>query len=219
MNETNAVERILSIAFANRISLQKILEGVGSSSFSAIADQIQPIFEALSEAHSAEAIEEAERRWKVGMVVAICVSPVRGEPMQMVEEVEAIAGAGLRGDRYCTGQGSFSKGIVGKRPVTLINGLFVPGSGFTFLETRRNIMVWGEYLELNWLSEGREFPIGDAIFKGVKYCDPCTRPGELSGNPRSFKRAYSDRGGIVAEVIKGGMIRVFSPVIPPPKGY
>ena len=31
-------------------------------------------------------------------VVAICISPVAGEPMQRVMEVEAIAGEGLKGD-------------------------------------------------------------------------------------------------------------------------
>ncbi|HKR60465.1 MAG TPA: hypothetical protein VJS64_12085 [Pyrinomonadaceae bacterium] len=44
-----------------------------------------------------------------GSVVAIYISPIAGEKMEEVETAEAIAGAGLEGDRYMTGQGSFDK--------------------------------------------------------------------------------------------------------------
>lgn len=149
-------------------------------------------------------------------VIAIYISPTAGGIMQKKEEVEAIAGAGLKGDRYCSGQGSFNKNQSGKRQVTLINGLFFKGSGFAYADSRRNIITEGA--ELMWLI-GREFQIGEAIFKGVKYCDPCNRPSKLSGNTRSFKEMFLDRGGLVAEVIKGGKIRTNDPIILPPKGY
>jgi len=41
--------------------------------------------------------------------VVIYISPIAGEKMEEVETAEAIAGAGLEGDRYTTGQGSFDK--------------------------------------------------------------------------------------------------------------
>ncbi len=151
-----------------------------------------------------------------GIVAAICICPVAGEPMQMVKEVEAIAGMGLRGDRYCTGAGSFNKGAQGKRQVTLINGRFFPGSGFEYVESRRNIVTDG--VELNWLVQ-REFQIGQARFRGLKYNDPCNRPNKLSGNPKSFKEAFFDCGGIIAEILLGGIIKVGDQIIPPPKGY
>ena len=42
---------------------------------------------------------------------------------------------------------------------------------------------------------------------------------KLSGNTMSFKNMFSDRGGLVAEIIEGGLIKVGDLVIPPPKGY
>lgn len=151
-----------------------------------------------------------------GRVVAICIAPEAGAPMQRVEEVMAVAGAGLEGDRYFAGEGSFNRDNPGRRQVTLINAIFFPGSGFEFEDSRRNLVVDG--VELMWLI-GREFRIGGAKFRGVKYCDPCERPSKLAGNPHSFKEAFFDRGGLVAEVIESGSICVGDAVIPPPKGY
>ena len=150
-----------------------------------------------------------------GTVVAICICPNAGDPMQSVQEVEAIAGQGLKGDRYCQGEGSFNRGNQGKRQVTLINGLFFKGTDFDFVDSRRNIVTMG--VELMWLI-GREFQVGGARLRGVKYSDPCARHSKISGKP-GFKEAFFDRGGLVAEIIRGGVIKVDTEVIPPPKGY
>lgn len=151
-----------------------------------------------------------------GTVIAICISPVAGEPMQEVQEVEAVTGAGLKGDRYGNSEGSFNKGKQGSRQVTLINGLFFEGTGYEYTESRRNIVTMG--VELMWLI-GREFSVGEARFRGVKYCDPCERPTKLSGKQRSFKEAFYDRGGLIAEVVQGGTIKIGDQVVPPPRGY
>ena len=136
--------------------------------------------------------------------------------MQLVQGVEVLAGAGLKGDRYATGVGSFNKGKQGKRQVTLINGIFFEESGFDYVDSRRNIVTMG--VELMWLI-GQEFQIGTARFRGVKYCDPCNRPSKLSGKEKSFKEMFFDRGGLIAEVIQDGVIKVGDLVIPPPKDY
>lgn len=149
-------------------------------------------------------------------VVAICISPVAGEPMQRVMEVEAIAGEGLKGDWYSRGEGSFNKGAQGRRQVTLINSIFFESSGFDYDESRRNIVV--KNVELMWLI-GKEFQIGTAKMRGVKYCDPCERPTKLSGKEKSFKEAFFDRGGLVAEVIESGVIKQGDDIILPSKGY
>jgi len=153
-----------------------------------------------------------------GKVVGIYIAKAAGAPMTRVAEVEAIAGAGLKGDRYCTGEGSFNKGARGKRQVTLINEIFVDDDyhNFAHADTRRNIVVAG--VELMWLI-GKEFQIGTAKMRGVKYCDPCERPSLLADIQESFKEAFSDRGGLIAEVIEGGIIQAGDEVIPPPKGY
>ena len=151
-----------------------------------------------------------------GIVKGICIGPVKGELMQEIAEVEAITGQGLKGDRYSIGEGSFNKGKQGTRQVTIMNTIFFEGSGFEFRDSRRNLFVEG--VELMWLS-GREFQIGTARFRGVKYCDPCTRPSKLSGKTISFKEVFFDRGGLLAEVIESGTIKIGDMVVPPPKGY
>lgn len=125
-------------------------------------------------------------------------------------EVTAVAGCGLLGDRYCSGAGSYNQGKVGERQVTLLNNLFVVGSGFTAEETRRNIIT--EDIELMELI-GREFAIGGATFIGERYCTPCEIPGELLGRGRGFKAAFLDRGGIIGIVKIGGPIRIGDKIV------
>ena len=72
-----------------------------------------------------------------GNVVAIFVTPVAGGKMEEVDTTEAIAGAGLAGDRYSTGEGSFNRKRPGRRQVTLINSTFFHDSGFEYAESRR----------------------------------------------------------------------------------
>lgn len=162
------------------------------------------------------------------LVVGLYISPEPGQPMQSLQEVEALAGKGLKGDRYAAGKGSFTTKIKGRwqsflrwlrgtnRQVTFIASEAFEGTSFEFHESRRNIIVKG--VELMWLI-GREFRIGAATFRGVKYCDPCNRPSKLSGKSQSFKEEFFDRGGLIAEVLTGGTIEVGSPIILPPKGY
>ncbi len=151
-----------------------------------------------------------------GTVIALCISPVARQPMRYVEQVLAIAGAGLEGDRYCTGNGSFNKGEPGKRQVSLMNAKFFPGSGFDFVESRRSIFTEG--VELMYLI-GRDFKIGQATFRGIKYNPPCKLPSQLAGKARSFAEAFHDTAGIVADVLEGGIIKVGDIIIPPPKSW
>jgi MOSC domain-containing protein YiiM len=102
------------------------------------------------------------------------------------------------------------------RQVTLIASEAFVGTSFAYCESRRNIIT--KDVELMWLV-GRTFKIGTATFYGVKYCDPCNRPNKLCGKPQSFKDEFLDRGGLVAEVIEGGIIKEGDAIILPSKGY
>ena len=151
-----------------------------------------------------------------GTVVAICIGKIAGAEMEDVWEVFAEAGNGLAGDRYYGGMGSFNKGNPGKRQVTLMNAMFFKNSMFTFRDSRRNIFTHGvELMDLI----GKEFVIGQAVFRGLKYCDPCIRPSKLAGISTSFKESFFDRGGLVAEIVSSGSIHVGDVVIPPKKDY
>ncbi|MFM2383677.1 MAG: hypothetical protein RIQ72_249 [Candidatus Parcubacteria bacterium] len=147
---------------------------------------------------------------------SVIICPTAGAPMQAVQSVRALAGLGLEGDRYATATGSFNRGKPGNRQVTLINGIFFPGSGLEYRDSRRNIIT--QDVELMWLI-GREFQVGTSTFRGVKYCDPCNRPSSLAQRERNFKDAFFDRGGLIAEVVIEGVIAIDSPIILPPKGY
>lgn len=151
-----------------------------------------------------------------GKVVAISIARNAGEPLESITYARAIEGAGLEGDRYARGEGSFNKGRQGVRQVTLINAMFFAGTSFSFAESRRNIATEGvELMDLI----GKEFDIGDARFRGVKYCDPCLRPSALAKKKQRFRDAFFDRGGLVAEVIRTGSIRLGDAIVPPKKDY
>ena len=141
---------------------------------------------------------------KHGSVSALFIAPTAGAPMQEVEMILALEGQGLNGDRYASGSGSWNKGAQGTRQVTLINGMLFPKAGFTWADTRRNIVT--NDVELMYLI-GKEFQIGTARMRGIKYCDPCARPSKLAGI-EGFREAFMDRGGLVAEVVTTGIIRI-----------
>ena len=137
-----------------------------------------------------------------GTVEGIHLHGDRDAPMRRVTNAELVAGQGLVGDRYV--------------------GLGIPGSHVTFIaaegveamvaetgiplaphETRRNILTRG--VDVVGLV-GRRFQVGDAVCYGVRECSPCnhleslTYPGVRAG--------LSGRGGLRADVVSGGPIRV-----------
>lgn len=142
-------------------------------------------------------------------VETIHIVPSRGEPIVSVNEVRAIAGEGLEGDRYQTGEGRRPEKRGGKRAATLVEAEALealerdydlrlePG------ETRRNITTRG--VALNHLV-GRTFRVGDATLKGYELCEPC---GYLEGLTKEGVRAgLVHRGGLRAEIVESGAIRV-----------
>jgi MOSC domain-containing protein YiiM len=150
-----------------------------------------------------------------GQVEAIFVAPQAGAGMRPLVAVRAIAGHGLEGDRYAIGEGTFS--VAGGRgnDVTLIAGevldtLALPdGRPLSGAEARRNIITRG--LDLNALV-GRRFRIGELELIGRRRCEPCahlqrlTRPGVL--------RELVHRGGLRADLITSGTLRVGDPITP-----
>jgi hypothetical protein len=158
-----------------------------------------------------------------GRVIGIYVTPTAQGIMRSIIEAEAVTGAGIKGDRYCDGLGSYNKKVKDRsgiitRQVSLMNARFFTGTPFEFIDSRRNIITEG--VELLWLltKGGKEFRIGSAVFRAVDPLDPCNVPSNLSGKP-GFKEAFFDCGAIIAEVINGGQFRVGDPVFHASKGY
>jgi MOSC domain-containing protein YiiM len=146
-----------------------------------------------------------------GRVVAIFVAPVAGAPMERRDEVEALAGVGLAGDRYATTSGTYSGFRLNdeQRAVTLIEDEVITavraerGVELTGRETRRNLVTAG--VSLNDLVDC-EFRVGPVRLRGFDLAEPCayleqqTRPG--------VRTALIHRGGLRAEILDGGPIRV-----------
>jgi MOSC domain-containing protein YiiM len=71
------------------------------------------------------------------------------------------------------------------------------------VQARRNIVTRG--VALNHLV-GREFTIGEARLRGMRLCDPCAYLESLSA--RGVLRGLIHRGGLRADVVLGGTIRI-----------
>jgi hypothetical protein len=139
-----------------------------------------------------------------GSVEAIFVAPEAGAPAQRLEEVAALAGRGLDGDRHVTGAGTFPSGL--------------PGSALTLIEVevcesfappldphehRRNVVTRG--ISLNDLV-GHEFRIGSVRCRGMRLCEPCTVIQRYAGRP--VLRPLVHRGGLRADILEDGVLRV-----------
>ncbi len=126
-----------------------------------------------------------------------------------VQSIEAVAGAGLRGDyRY-------AEDAPPERHLTLIESEelerlaaehsieLVPG------ESRRQLTTLG--VRLNPLV-GKRFRVGNVECRGIELCEPCinlerwTQPGIM--------RAMAHRAGLNAEIVSGGEISVGDAISP-----
>lgn len=144
-----------------------------------------------------------------GHVVSIHLADKAGTPMESPQHVEAIAGRGLKGDRYFHKTGHWSNKPGVSREVTLIeieaiealarekNIEVAPGV------VRRNVVTRG--VPLNHLV-GREFQVGTVRLRGTRLCEPCQYLEDLT--IKSLLAGLIHRGGLRADIISGGTIRV-----------
>ncbi|MEZ0229151.1 MAG: MOSC domain-containing protein [Planctomycetota bacterium] len=143
-------------------------------------------------------------------VVAIQICAKAADPLVERDEVVAVAGKGLEGDRYFRKVGTYAKaGKLGAgKEITLVEeeslaaAKLEHGVEVSFRETRRNVLVRG--VGLNDLV-GREFLVGDVLLLGVKLCEPCIKIASWSKKP--LIRALCHRGGLNARILRGGTIR------------
>jgi len=150
-----------------------------------------------------------------GSVRHLFVTGAAGEAMVAVDEVKAVAGRGLAGDRYAAGVGTYSGDGRPGREVTLVEleavAAVTAETGLPLEpdETRRNVVTEG--VPLNHLVD-REFAIGDVRLRGVRLCEPCVY---LEGLTRDgLRKAMVHRGGLRADVVEGGVLRIGDPVRP-----
>lgn len=145
-----------------------------------------------------------------GRVESIHIAMSAEAPVRGMAEVTAIAGVGLEGDRYATRTGTFSAKPKPGRQITLIEAesiealerelgmVLAPG------ETRRNLVT--RDVALNHLV-GRAFTVGEVRLRGHELCEPCGDLARMTGKPQILP-GLVHRGGLRAEILEGGVIRV-----------
>ena len=142
-------------------------------------------------------------------IIAIHVCPEESGPMQSVPEIQAIAGKGLKGDRYFDIVARDGKTEKTGRHATLIESEALEALERDYEmklppdQSRRNILTRG--VALNHLV-GREFKIGDAVFRGIRLCEPCNYLAKISF-PEALK-GLVHRGGLRAQILNEGVLRV-----------
>jgi MOSC domain-containing protein YiiM len=146
-----------------------------------------------------------------GQLVAIYVGKRKREDLQEVDQVEAVPGRGLLGDRYFRRDGAGSP----QQEVTLIEAEAIEALArdadvvLRPAQARRNLLTRG--VPLNHLV-GREFSLDGVVLRGLRLCEPCshleamTFPGII--------RHLCHRGGLRAQIVQGGILRAGAAVRP-----
>jgi len=132
-----------------------------------------------------------------------------------VDMARAIAGRGLEGDRYADGAGTFSNPSGLGYELTLVEAEQLdalelpPGRRLRYEEARRNLVTRG--IDLNALV-GRRFAVGEAECIGRRLCEPCAHLQRLT--ERGVLRGLVHRGGLRADILRGGRIAVGDEIRP-----
>ena len=151
----------------------------------------------------------------VGRVVAIQITSRAGEEMVAVDEVRAVAGKGLQGDRYLNQTGKFSDRPGPARQLTLIELESLEAlqrenaTTLSPLESRRNIVTRG--VPLNHLVN-RRFRLGEVVARGIRLCEPCEYLEEIT--QKKVISGLMHRGGLRAEILEGGTVRIGDSIRP-----
>ncbi len=145
--------------------------------------------------------------WK-GKIESIHIASAAKGPIQALDQVVAIPGVGLEGDRYALQQGTFYKPLPDFE-LTLIEAEAIealrrdydvelaPG------DARRNLVTCG--VPLNHLV-GRDFLVGDVRIRGIRLCEPCDHLQQVTG--KQLIKGMRHRGGLRAQILTQGTIRV-----------
>lgn len=129
------------------------------------------------------------------------------------DAVQAKMGCGIVGDRHFRNDSRGQNAAANQ--LTLIEQEAVMAFNDTHklavapAALRRNLLTQG--VDLNAL-EGRDFYVGDVHLRGIELCEPCSVIGKLLQqpglSPTQVIQALIGRGGLRAEILSTGVIRV-----------
>jgi MOSC domain-containing protein YiiM len=144
-----------------------------------------------------------------GQLVGIYIAARKGTDLHALDQVEAVAGRGLTGDRYFLKDGTFSAKDGPDREVTLIEAEALEGLTREYdltlapAQTRRNLLTRG--VPLNHLV-GKTFTVGPVVLRGIRLCEPCGHLEKLTG--KAVEKGLKHRGGLRAQIVAGGLLEV-----------
>jgi hypothetical protein len=144
-----------------------------------------------------------------GIVEGLYRARASGVPMESLESVLLLQGAGVDGDRYSSGHGRFSASGRSGQAVTLIEAEAIEalreehGVELAPGDARRNVVTRG--INLNLLL-GRRFRLGEADCLGQRVAEPCAWLQQQT--PAGTLRGLVHRGGLRADVLTGGAVRI-----------
>ncbi|WP_331233361.1 MOSC domain-containing protein [Natronorarus salvus] len=157
-----------------------------------------------------------------GTVERVFIAPDAGAEMRERTDVEAVAGSGLRGDRYdgAIETGTFVDwGSEEERPtgydLTLIEREAIEAvereTGIELApgEHRRNVETRDAALDH---LVGSRFRVGDVVCRGNRLCEPCDHLQRLTAD--GVLSALVHRGGLRADIVEGGTIRPGDEIVP-----
>jgi MOSC domain-containing protein YiiM len=144
----------------------------------------------------------------MGQVTALFVAPDGSAPVAARQSVDAVPG-GIRGDRYLAGTGYYA-------PFDVCAVTFVESEALARVREadgidlddgrhRRNVVTSG--VSLRDLL-GAEFRVGGARFRGTRPRPPCGHLERIAEEPGLARALRDGRGGICADVLSPGTIRV-----------
>src|SRR5918996_1758882 len=149
-----------------------------------------------------------------GVVISMHVASTAAAPMRSITSARAVAGKGLEGDRYFNELGTYSNQPGSGREVTLIEIEAIEALKRDYQieldagRARRSIVTEG--IPLNHFVE-KKFKIGAVILRGTRLCEPCAHMEKLT--VKGAMRGLIHRGGLRAEIVKGGTICVSDTIL------
>lgn len=130
----------------------------------------------------------------MGKIIHLQLKPAEGEPMHVVDRVEAIVNHGLRDDANAGRS---------KRQILIIERELLDEFQLPIGDVRENITVEG--IQLAGTPAGTRLRVGQTLLEATVDCAPCEfieakRPG--------LRKAMEGKRGTLFKVIEGGTINV-----------
>lgn len=145
----------------------------------------------------------------MGKILKIFIA-AKGKPPTQKINVDVIANRGIVGDRYYSGEGTFSTKLKGnpKSEITFIACEEIDKfnasqeANLSYGELRRNIIT--QAVDLNALV-GKRFKIGDIEFEGIETCEPCAHLASTV-HPKVLPHLVN-RAGLRAAILSSGELK------------